>query len=67
MNLLDTEFKINNKVIQITNNKEMITVLIDTIVGIRMEIEKIRLEKMEIGWVKEIKKDDFYRDLNIKY
>ncbi len=34
---------------------------------IRMEIEKIRLEKMEIGWVKEIKKDDFYRDLNIKY
>lgn len=34
---------------------------------IRLEIERIRLEKMEIGWVKEIKKDDFYRDLNINY
>lgn len=33
---------------------------------IRTEIENIRLESMEKGWVKEIKKNDFYRDLNIK-
>jgi len=34
---------------------------------IRTEIENIRLEKIVNGWIKEIGKEAFYKDLNIKY
>jgi 23S rRNA pseudouridine2457 synthase len=33
---------------------------------IRMEIEGIRLEKFEKGWVKELRKDEFYSFLKLK-